>query len=45
MAGGVKGSAAFAAGRNGALYLANWSIAPAQNGGALTGSVVQITQS
>ena len=41
--GGLNFPGGFAAGRNGALYVSNWSIAPAHNGGGPTGSVIQIT--
>jgi hypothetical protein len=34
----------FAAGPNGAIYVSNWSIAPANSGGGPTGEVVRITQ-
>jgi hypothetical protein len=34
----------FAVGPDGALYVSNWSIAPASNGGGPTGQVVRITQ-
>jgi hypothetical protein len=34
----------FAVGSDGALYVSNWSIAPASNGGGPTGQVVRITQ-
>jgi hypothetical protein len=33
----------FAAGANGALYVSNWSIAPANSGGGPTGEVIRIT--
>ena len=33
----------FAAGPDGALYVSNWSVAPASNGGGPTGQVVRIT--
>ena len=42
--GGLTFPGGFAAGRNGALYVSNWSIAPAHNGGGPTGSVIRITQ-
>jgi thioredoxin reductase len=33
----------FAAGPNGAIYVSNWSILPANTGGGPTGQVVRIT--
>jgi hypothetical protein len=42
--GGLNFPGGFAAGQDGALYVTNWSIAPAHNGGGPTGSVIQITQ-
>ena len=42
--GGLNFPGGFAAGRHGALYVSNWSIAPAHNGGGPTGSVIRITQ-
>ncbi|MGN6378781.1 MAG: ScyD/ScyE family protein [Gaiellales bacterium] len=42
--GGLNFPGGFAAGRDGALYLSNWSIAPAHSsGGVPSGSVVRIT--
>jgi hypothetical protein len=42
--GGLNFPGGFTAGRNGALYVSNWSIAPAKStNGSPTGSVIQIT--
>ena len=42
--GGLNFPGGFAAGRNGALYVSNWSIAPAKStNGSPTGSVIRIT--
>jgi hypothetical protein len=41
--GGLNFPGGFAAGRDGSLYVSNWSIAPANTGGGPTGSVIRIT--
>jgi len=43
VASGLSFPAGFAAGPDGAIYVSNWSIAPADNGGGPTGQVVRIT--
>jgi len=40
--GGLNFPGGFAAGRDGSLYVSNWSIAPANTGGGPTGSVIRI---
>jgi hypothetical protein len=40
---GLSFPGGFAAGPNGAIYVSNWSIAPASSGGGPTGQVVRIT--
>jgi len=43
VAGGLSFPNGFAADSHGALYVSNWSVAPANNGGGPTGEVVRIT--
>ena len=40
---GLSFPGGFAAGPDGAIYVSNWSIAPANSGGGPTGEVVRIT--
>jgi hypothetical protein len=42
VASGLSFPAGFAAGPNGAIYVSNWSIAPADSGGGPTGQVIRI---
>jgi hypothetical protein len=43
IASGLSFPGGFAAGSNGAIYVSNWSVAPANSGGGPTGEVVRIT--
>jgi sugar lactone lactonase YvrE len=43
VAGGLSFPNGFAADADGALYVSNWSVAPANSGGGPTGEVVRIT--
>jgi hypothetical protein len=43
VAGGLSFPNGFAAEADGALYVSNWSVAPANSGGGPTGDVVRIT--
>ena len=43
IASGLSFPGGFAAGPNGAIYVSNWSIAPANSGGGPTGQVIRIT--
>jgi hypothetical protein len=40
---GLSFPGGFAAGSNGAIYVSNWGVAPANTGGGPTGDVVRIT--